>query len=630
MCGICGYFNYNHNEPVKPEVIRRMCQTLVHRGPDDEGVFVSQKIGLGHRRLSIIDLSTGRQPIFNEDGSLAIVFNGEIYNFLELRSWLEKKGHTFSTRTDTESIIHLYEEFGVSCLEKLNGMFALAIWDSKRQELFLARDRFGKKPLHFVKTDQSFIFASEIKSLLVHPAVKREVDPESLAYYLTYEYVPAPHCLFRGIRKLMAGHFLLCSAKGIKEEKYWEFSFSREKTTRSEYDWGERIRDSLRLSIKRRLISDVPLGVFLSGGIDSSAIVALMSELKPASEIKTFSIGFEDRSFDETAYARKVAILYHTDHHEQILNARKMLELIFKLEGILDEPMADASIIPTYLLSRFTREYVTVALGGDGGDELFAGYPTFPAHRLAGFYEYLPRFLHEKLIKKLAECLPVSTSNISFDFKVKQFLSGVYHSPEIRNELWLGAFSSAQLKSLLSPEMASQLKDFNPFAEMLTVLEPLEARDWLEKIIHLYIRFYFQNGILVKIDRASMASSLEVRSPFLDPEFVELIGSIPGNLKLKGLTTKYILKKSLEPVLPGEIIYRDKKGFGIPIARWIKEDLRDHFLDVFSQSSIEHQGFFKFSAVNNLMMEHLQGKRDNRKKLWTLFMFQLWYQNWFK
>jgi len=625
MCGITGIADLTG--PVRADLLARMTNTLWRRGPDDESYFLpapaagGPAVGFGFRRLSIIDLSGGRQPMSNEDGSLWIVCNGEIYNHPALRLQLEASGHHFRTHSDIEVLLHLYEDHGPDCVTKVNGMFALAIWDSKNQSLFLARDRMGKKPLYYRDTPARFIFASEPKALLMHPDCPRELDPGNLSKYLAYEYVPSPHCIFKGIHKLPAGHSLTWKNGHSQLRQYWDLQFSHgaDADVRSEDQIAEELRERLKEAVRLRLISDVPLGVFLSGGIDSSSLVAMMARLMPPSQIKTFAIGFEEKSFDESDHARRVARFFGTDHREQILDSKTLLDVLPEVAAFLDEPLADASIIPTYLLSKFTRRHVTVALGGDGGDELFAGYPTFQAHRMAAFYK-VPRVLHERVIRPLAELLPVSTANFSFDFKVKRFLRGLDRRPEIRDQIWTGSFAPLEQRALL----AGSAPEIDAYGDVEAAEKNCPSATGMERLIYLYCKFYLQDCILTKVDRASMACSLEARAPFLDYTFVEFVNSIPFRLKLKGLTTKYILKKAMRDKLPPEILARRKKGFGIPVGKWFRGDLRALMLDTLSESRIRAQGIFNPAEITRLVNGHLSGAKDNRKQLWTLFMFQLW------
>ena len=623
MCGICGMVGY---DLVDRDALKRMTNVLRHRGPDDEGFFVGQSengasVGLGFRRLSIIDLVTGNQPITNESGSVQLVFNGEIYNFRELRRELEGRGHRFSTDSDTEVIVHLYEDVGTACVTRLNGMFAFALWDGERRELILARDRFGKKPLYYAELERELLFGSELKALLQHPRCPRCLDHDSLSRYLALEYVPSPRSILEGVRKLPGGHLLRWRDGRTSIEAYWDLRFEHPEPTASDDEYVEEFRVRFRDAVQRRLVSDVPLGAFLSGGIDSSSVVAMMCDSLPAGAVKTFTIGFEEQSFDESHHARRVAAHFGTEHHEDVFTARVMLDLLPTVVDVLDEPFADASVLPTYLLSRFTREHVTVALGGDGSDELLAGYPTFSADRIARAYR-VPRALHSRVVVPLVDRLPVSTDNFSLDFKLKRFVRGAALAPEARHPIWLGSFSPSEQSSLLVRPPADSLSDWrNAYAAAGT-----SAR--LEQLIYAYAKTYLQDDILVKVDRASMACSLEVRAPFLDVELVEFLGRVPSHLKLRRLDTKYLLKRAMAGVLPAGIATRPKKGFGIPIGRWFKQELRDPLHDELSEPRLREQGIFVPSEVQHLLAEHMSGRRDHRKALWTLLMFQLWHRRW--
>jgi asparagine synthase (glutamine-hydrolysing) len=628
MCGIAGIVE--SRGPVDRDALARMTNALRHRGPDDENYYVAgsrgsgPSVGLGFRRLSIIDLSGGRQPMSNEDGSLWLVCNGEIYNHPELRRELEAKGHKFRTHSDVETLLHLYEEVGPDCVTRVNGMFALAIWDSRNQSLFLARDRLGKKPLYYRHTPAHLLFGSEVKALLQHPACPRTLDRRSLSRYLAYEYVPSPHCIFEGIRKLPPGQWLLWKYGRSRLERYWDLQFPGTGAGRSEADLVEELVERLKQAVQLRLVSDVPLGVFLSGGLDSSSVVAMMAELMPADRIKTFAIGFEEKSFDESSHARHVAQFFGTDHHEEVLQSRALLDMVPEVATFLDEPFADASVIPTYLLSRFTRRHVTVALGGDGGDELFAGYPTFLASRLARFYR-VPGAIHERLLRPLAECLPVSHENFSFEFKLKSFLRGAGYPTALRNQVWLGSFTPEEQRTLLADPT-----ELDRYEDLSEAHARCPTRHAGERLLYEYCKFYLPEDILVKVDRASMACSLEARAPFLDYTFVEFANSLPFDLKLKGKTTKYILKRAMKDKLPRQIVGRGKKGFGIPVAKWFKGDLRDLLQDTLAEGRLRQQGIFRPQAVARLVDQHLRGTKDNRKPLWTLFMFQQWFHHYLK
>ncbi|HXX33962.1 MAG TPA: asparagine synthase (glutamine-hydrolyzing), partial [Thermodesulfobacteriota bacterium] len=539
MCGIFGLLTTKATNIPGSETLRKMRDVLIHRGPDEAGEYVRPPDGkgpfvfFGHRRLSIIDLTTGHQPLSNEDGTVWVIFNGEVYNFKELREELKGRGHQFSTCSDTEVIVHAYEEHKEDCFRYFNGMFAIAIWDGKANRLVLARDRLGKKPLYYSSISEVFLFASELKAIMAYPAFPRKVDPSSLMKYLFFEFIPCPHTIFKDAQKIPAASYLIWDEKKIQIRQYWSpFDPEKCKENYSEAEAELRITDLLKESVRRRLISDVPLGVFLSGGIDSSAVTALAQKEVPG-RIKTFSIGFEDRSFDESKYGWLASKYIGTEHYEQTMTPVDLINIIPRLPDILDEPMADASILPTYLLSKFTRSHVTVALGGDGGDELFAGYPTYLAHKFARHYERFLGTFHP-MIRLVADLLPVSDNNISFDFKAKKFLSGIGYADGIRNSLWLGAFSFSENEKVVSSEMRQHFNRDHLVEEILSYGEEYPCEDWITKLQYLDMRLYLQEAILAKVDRASMACSLEVRAPFLDHELVEFVMSLPSALKLKG------------------------------------------------------------------------------------------------
>jgi asparagine synthase (glutamine-hydrolysing) len=626
MCGISGYITAKGL--ALRETVEIMTNTLQLRGPDDAGYWVNEGVALGHRRLSIIDLAGGHQPITNENSTIWLVFNGEIYNFLELRTSLQAKGHQFQTQSDSEVIIHAYEEYGADCVTRFNGMFAFALWDSVEQQLVLARDRFGEKPLYYALINQDFVFASEPKAILRHPGVNRELDLRSLSRYLAYEYVPWPHSMFKQIRKLPPAHVLIYKQGDVKLFRYWDARFNPRAALAglNEGDLAEALIAQLREAIRLRLISDVPLGVFLSGGLDSSALVALMAELMPSNKIKTFSIAFDEKSFDESGYARMVARHFGTDHAEEMFNLQNLTQILPEISAYMDEPLADGSLMATYLLAKFTRQQVKVALGGDGGDELLAGYPTFVAFEWANIYEKLPRWLR-RLIGQSAKYLPVSTDNLSLDFKIKQFLKGTSYQNPWRNQVWIGSFTPEEQQQLLAPEIQRELGDFNPYNRLLE-LETEHAQDSpLNRLTYQYLNCYLSDNILCKVDRTSMASSLEARSPFLDHNFAEFVCALPEHLRLRGNIGKYLLKVGLRGRLPATILRRPKKGFGIPVAKLILGGLREQVIAEFQPDKLRQEGFFNPDYVQKLLTNHLAGRQDNRKLLWTLLMFQLWYKN---
>jgi asparagine synthase (glutamine-hydrolysing) len=621
MCGICGVAG---GEPgIGGELVRRMCSAMVHRGPDDEGSVQVDGVTLGMRRLSIIDLEGGHQPIHNEDSSVWVVQNGEIYNHRELRDLLSAAGHTFYTQSDTEVLVHGYEEWGEDMVGRLNGMFAFALLDRARGALFLARDRMGIKPLHYAIDGRRLVFASELKALLRDPTLRKGIDPVALGEYLENEFVPSPGSIVVGVKKLQPGHTFTWSIEGgsPRINRYWvpalnSDSNRRDRTLDQECD---ELRTVLRESVRKELISDVPLGVFLSGGIDSSAVTAMMTQL--GGDVKSFSVGFAERSFDEAPYAREVARHLGTEHHELTLEPAMLLGLIPRLSTLLDEPLGDASIIPTYLLSAFTRRHVKVALGGDGGDELFAGYPTMQAHRLAGYYMRAPRLFRERLVEPVVRRLPVSRDNLSFDFRAKRFVGGARHPVAERHRLWMGSFGPDERTAILSGDIRGQLAQQ---ARSSGVVEA-PSMDPLNEVLLTDMRMYLENDILVKLDRSSMMASLEGRVPLLNNDFVAYATQLPLNLKLRGLRSKFLFKRAMRGILPNRILDRPKKGFGIPVADWFRGPLREQMLSVLSPERITREGFFDPAAVGGLIDDHLEGRRDNRKQLWTLFAFELWH-----
>jgi asparagine synthase (glutamine-hydrolysing) len=626
MCGILGFINTDLTRPADERTARAMAAAIAHRGPDDEGFYFKENVAMGMRRLSIIDLATGRQPISNEDGSVWVVFNGEIYNFPELRRRLLARGHQFSTHSDTEVIVHLYEDHGDDLVDHLNGMFAFALWDERRRRLLVARDRMGEKPLYFARTANSFIFSSELKSLVVHPEVGRRVNLLALRKYLQYEFVPAPHTMIEGVHKLRPAHRLIFEKGEWRTEPYWRLSYEGERLKIDENEAAEEVHDRLREAVRMRLISDVPLGVLLSGGIDSSAVASLACEAAEG-RVKTFSIAFEEKSFDESSYARLVAERLGTEHYERRFTEREMLEIVPEIPRLLDEPLGDGSLIPTFLLSRFTRERVTVALGGDGGDELFAGYPTYAAHRMADYYRALPRLLREGFIEPVVARLPVSTDNLSFDFKAKRFVQGAALPMGERHTVWMGSYTAEQQRSLLSPEVLAACPNEEVFDEVRTY-DRRNGHDVVERMMTLDATHYLSECVLFKVDRASMAASLETRAPFLDHTLIEFLANLPINLKLRGQfgkwTGKYILKRAMRDRLPYQVIKRPKKGFGMPVAKWVKGELRTFVRDSFAPERLKKRGLFNPDYVVRLLDEHERGVADNRKLIWTLLMFEMW------
>jgi asparagine synthase (glutamine-hydrolysing) len=598
---------------------------MLHRGPDSEGLFVTRGAALGMRRLAIIDLITGEQPVFNEDRSVTVVLNGEIYNYREIRDNLEKLGHTFRSASDTEVLPHLYEEYGDEMVQELNGMFAFALWDSVRQRLLIARDRFGEKPLYWGIFDNTLLFASEPKVLLAHPSVKPSLNLQALRQYLSFDYVPAPLSIYEGVNKLPAAHRLVLQDGKITVEPYWRLSYRTNSRVPSEPEAAEQLRELLADSVRMRLVSDVPLGVLLSGGVDSSAVAAL-AVAASTEAVKTFSISFAESSFDESAYARGVAKFLGTDHHEERLSANLAANLVGEIGSWMDEPFSDPSLVPTYLLSRFTRKHVTVALGGDGGDELFAGYPMYAGHRWAEIYKRVPQFLRGGIVEPLVRLLPVKTKNLSLDYKALKFVTGAKYDTVARHHVWFGSFTPEEQQLLLSAD-ALAMTESDIYRQARELVEDCDSTDLVTRMQSLDTKLYLAEDILTKVDRASMAVSLEVRAPFLDPRVAEFAASLPPHYKLRGQKTKYILKKSVDQLLPRFVTRRSKKGFGVPVAEWLKVKLRPLARDLLSPERVRRAGVFNPEFVTKLLDEHERGIANHRKPLWTLLMFELWHES---
>ena len=623
MCGVCGLVLFENDRKPDVQVLKRMCETIAHRGPDDEGQIVLGPAGLGMRRLSIIDLKTGHQPLANEDESLWIVFNGEIYNFRELRAELIRLGHRFRTNADTEVIVHGYESWGEAVCERLNGIFAFALWDTKRNRLFLARDHVGVKPMYYYRDSEKFVFGSEIKSILKCPDIRKTLDPDSLNQYLTFEYVPSPASIFREIRKLEPGYWLSLQDGGIRLSRYWTFVPEQEPWT--EAAASERLRELLRDSVRMQLVSDVPLGAFLSGGIDSSIVVSLMAKLMDR-PVKTFSIGFQESSYNELKYARAVARKYGTEHHEFMIRPQ-VLELIEKLVRQLDEPFGDFSIFPTYLVSKMARDFVTVTLSGDGGDELFAGYDTYRAHRFdRRFYHRLPKLVKRQVFDRLADRLPPSAKKKGAVNSFKRFVQGTRLPKELSHARWMVFLTPEERRALFTSEMLDRFTPELPYETIFRHGREVEKADDVARTGYIDLKTYLVDDILVKVDRMSMAASLEARVPYLDPRIVEFALSLPPDLKMKGFQTKVLLKKTFWNDLPEEVQHRDKQGFSIPIKNWIREELKPMMLDLLSEKRIREQGLFRPAFVSRLVREHLEGTENHSHKLWALMVFEQWYE----
>ena len=644
MCGICGKISYD-SKPVEEDLLLKMCRSFSCRGPDDEGIYIAGhssgspevSVGLGHKRLSIIDLSpAGHQPMSNEDGTIWITYNGEIYNFKELRADLKQKGHVFKSDTDTEVILHMYEEEGVDAVDHFNGMFAFALWDKKASRLWVCRDRIGIKPLVYYWDGKHFAFASEIKALLCDPLISRELDQEALYLYLAFSYVPAPYTIFKGIRKLEPGHCLILEHGKLEVKKYWDVPQAVDSDLASlpfseqERISTKRLYECLSDAVRARMIADVPLGAFLSGGIDSSIIVALMTQ-HSAEPVKTFSIGFkDDKLFDETHYAREVAGLFKTDHHEFKLNSRDMLDIFSDVLSTFDEPFADSSAIPTYIVSRETKKHVTVALSGDGGDELFAGYRSYLGEYWYQRYMMIPVLLREGFIERLIQALPDSRDIKAMEYirRAKKFIRGTRGSFSERL-LSLKEIFPREIRQNLLIRSGNNLNESqqDPALRRIQSMLGFYREDRINSILYADLKDSLPGDMLTKVDWMSMKNSLEVRVPFLDHRVVELAFNMPGALKLHKGRTKHILKETFKDILPPSLYNRPKAGFEVPISRWLKTDLKFLLNKYLAKDRIDEQGIFDHKIIENLINNHMAGRTDTSWMLWNLIVFQYWHEN---
>ncbi len=623
MCGIAGIVR-GANRAVDAELLQRMCDAIRHRGPDEEGRYLNGRVGLCMRRLAIIDLAHGQQPITNEDRTAWIVFNGEIYNYQELRKRLEDLGHHFATESDTEAIVHAYEQFGADCPKYLRGMFAFAIWDERKEELFLARDRVGKKPILYAHLGDQLIFASEFSALLLHPDIGRDIDAEAIHYYLSFMCVPAPLTAYRQIRKLEPGHSLTFTRTGeVKLARYWQPDFTK-KVKLTEEEAGERAVELLREAVRVRLMSEVPLGAFLSGGIDSSTVVALMAEAS-STPVKTFSIGFEEQDFSELHHARRIAAHVGAEHHEFIVRP-DALEVLPTLVEHYGEPYADSSAIPTYYVARETRRHVTVALNGDGGDECFAGYERYAAMRMAERYRRLPAVLRKRVIEQAINLLPSSELKRSRVRDAKRFLKAASMPTVERYLRWVNVLDRNAKDELYTAEFRQQLNGHDPAQLLAPWFASVNGAGVVDAALMTDTMTYLPNDLLVKVDIATMAVSLEARSPFLDHHVIEFAASLPEAYKLRGLTTKYLLKRVLRKLLPAENLNRRKMGFGVPITHWLRGDLAPFLRETLLSERSLKRGLFKPAQVAQMVAAHTSGQRDYAHQLWTLLMLELWFQ----
>ncbi len=621
MCGIAGIVNSDSAESVDAGTIHRMCLSIAHRGPDDEGIYTQGSVGLGMRRLSIIDVAGGRQPIHNEDKTLWVVFNGEIYNFPELRPELERRGHRFYTNTDTEVIIHLYEDLGSACVQRLRGMFAFAVFDQRRRRLLLARDRLGIKPLHYAALPGRLLFGSEIKAILAAAPELKEINPAGLLEYFYFGYIPDPHTAFKNIQKLPPGHLLEWENGRFSVRQYWDLPPYGTRGSLSEEECLDELESRLAQAVRIRLISDVPLGALLSGGVDSSLVVALMARASNA-PVKTFSVGFTRQGFNEAHHAQVVARHFGTDHHELTVEP-DIQQALDGLTHSLEEPFGDSSMIPTYYISRLAREHVTVALSGDGGDELFAGYDRYPINLRGTPLEPLPewsrqlyrRYVHPRFPRSMRGHAHAYSIALPWDERYLDYISMV---PSFERRV-----------PLLSDGFRASIGNLgDPRDRFRAYLRTAPAGDRISRLLYLDTKTYLVADILTKVDRMSMATSLEARVPLLDHIFVEYAASLPAGLKLRGNEPKYILKKLAERLgVPREALYRPKQGFALPLVHWIRNELRQELVRVLLEPRTLQRGYLSASGIKQLLDEHMRGRRDHSGSIWRLLVFELWHRN---
>lgn len=621
MCGIAGFVSTAPNRPYADLLLQRMCRTLAHRGPDDEGYYRDPYAGLAVRRLSVIDLVTGRQPMTNEDETLQVIFNGELYNYRDLRTTLIARGHTFATQSDTEIVVHAYEEFGDQCLEHFNGMFSFALWDTRRRRLLLARDRIGIKPLYYWQDSAWFVFGSELKALLVHPALPREIDLAALDHFLTLEYIPSPHTIYAGVHKLLPGHRLIFEDHKVRIERYWEIPVSP--VAGDDRALSENLAHLIRDAVRMQLASDVPLGALLSGGIDSSTVVAAMCQ--ESSDVRTFSIGFGDKSYDESANARAVASHFGTRHEEQVLEP-EIAGLAQQIVTHFDEPFADFSLFPTYLVSKLARQSVTVALSGDGGDELFGGYDTYVAQQAHAYYRVLPASLRTRYLPALTGMIPPQPAKKGPVNKLKRFVEGAALPEQLQHTRWMMFLSESERRALYTPETYQAAAGNTATSLIERHFAACAGRDPLAQQQCVDIGTYLVDGILTKVDRMSMAVSLEVRVPLLDHRIVEFAVNLPPRLKLQGKQTKAILRKAMTGRLPASVLTKPKQGFSMPMKHWLQSSLRPMMLDLLSPDVVRRRGYFAPNTVQRWVADHLAGRANHSHRLWALLVFELWHR----
>lgn len=621
MCGICGIITCEPNR-IEASVIQQMCQTLLHRGPDDDGLYVDSQAALAMRRLSVIDLVTGQQPVSNEDGSIWLVFNGEIYNYRQLRAELRQQGHIFVSESDSEVVVHAYEAFGEAFLNRLNGMFAIAIWDKSRGRLLLARDHLGIKPLYYWAGHDQIIFGSELKALLAHPELPRQIDPVALDQFLTLEYIPSPRTIIQDVSKLEPGHYLVWENGRSETRPYWHIPTELQLPS-TEAGLTEQLRELIDDAVGLQLVSDVPLGAFLSGGIDSSTIVAAMSQ-RATEKVRTFSVGFEDDTYNELPFARQVASRFDT-HHEEAILAPDIVDLVVKLSAHLDEPLADFSIFPTYLVSKLARQFVTVALSGDGGDELFGGYDTYVAQKADRIYGLLPGTLRQKFLPELFDKVPPQPAKKGLINKAKRFVEGGALPKALQHTRWMIFLKESEKNQLYTP-LLRQSVNGHTNEILLRHFEKAGSREALAQQQYVDIKTYLADNILTKVDRMSMAVSLEARVPLLDYRIVEFALNLPAHMKMQRGQTKVILRRAMRDRLPAAVLNKPKQGFSIPLKHWLRGPLRPLMTDLLAEERVRRRNYFNPQTIQMWMSEHLDGKVNHSHRLWSLMLFELWHQ----
>lgn len=625
MCGIVGFAYRDPAAPADVADVERMVRTLVHRGPDEEGTVACTGAALGMRRLSIVDLAGGQQPFWNEDGTVVVVGNGEIYNFAEVRARLEDRGHRFRSRSDIEVAVHAYEEYGDACFAHLQGMFALALWDTRSATLLAARDRAGEKPLFYADTPQGLFLASEVKALMTRPEVSRELDIEAVDQFLTYEYVIAPRSMLKAVRKLPPAHYLKYSRGALEIHRYWDAAAIAVRQW-TDADAIAAVREAFTRAVDSQMMADVPIGVFLSGGIDSSAIVAAMSTAaeRRGVRVSSFSLGFDDGSYNELPYAREVAARFGTDHHEDVVRP-DVASLFDPLVTHLDEPFADVSLFPTYLVSRLAQQHVKVVLGGDGGDELFGGYDAYVAQRLAARMQGVTPRLVWRLAEQAARLVRPQAQKKGAINKAKRFIEGMASGdPGIGHYRWMTFLGPQSRRRLYRPSLAAALATSDVHREVREAIGAYQADDPINRALYADLRIYLADDILQKVDRMSMAASLETRAPFLDTDLMELVFSMPGTLKVRGGERKYVLKQALRGVLPDSILTRRKEGFSIPMKQWLRHELQPLMRDLLSPERIVRRGFFSPAEVARMIDSHVAGRANYAHQLFSLMVLERW------